>query len=141
MTRWSSATARQIEAPRWRILIVDDYPASQVTTRHVLGLCGHICTSVERGDTALRAIDTFRPNAVVLEWNLRDGSGIGLSRALRERSTTLEQELAILIVSTADEPTGFRDQEDVDAYFTKPVSMLRVAEALLLLQQRTKFID
>lgn len=118
-------------ARSWRILVIDDHHASRAVTCHVLGLCGHQCHGVETAASALFAIDTFAPDAVVLEWRLGGGEGIGLARALRERTGESRRRLVVMIASTADEPPGFRGQEQVDGYFTKPISMVRIAEALV----------
>lgn len=113
-----------------RILLVDEHVPSLRSMSYALSLCGHVCDWAESAGAAMVAIDGFAPECVVLEWNLKSGSGFGLARALRERSTALGRPLIIFAVSAVDEPNGFATREGIDQYFVKPVWMIRIAEAL-----------
>ncbi len=133
MTISISALAAHPPARSWRVLIVDDHEASRLGTCHVLALCGHVCFTAGTAPAAMDAIDVFRPEAVVLEWKLAGGAGRGLTHALRTKAAASSRKLVVLVVSTSDEPDGFRERELVDAYFTKPISMIRIAEMLVAL--------
>jgi DNA-binding response OmpR family regulator len=138
MTLPISALARPASARSWRILIVDDHAESRLSTCHALALCGHVCFTAVTAGAAMEAIDEFKPEAVVLEWRLAGDRGRGLASALRARSAASSRKLIVLVVSTSDEPDGFRDLESIDAYFTKPISMIRIAEWLAVLESRSR---
>ena len=123
--------------PSFRILMIEDHAISRRVMCYVLGLRGHVCEAAESGRTALAAIDRFEPDVAILEWSLRDGSGRGLAQELRARSVARGRPLAIVAVSTSDEPDGFRGREGIDAYFTKP-AIIEEIEAMcrVLLSRR-----
>ncbi len=94
---------------------------------------GHACEQVVTAAAALASIDSFRPEIVILEWSFRDGSGRGLTAALRSRSLAHGQPLLIIVASALDEPPEFRSGEQIDAYFTKPILVSDIEEAFWLL--------
>jgi two-component system, OmpR family, response regulator len=106
-----------------RVLVVDDYRDSRYVTCVALGLRGHTCGHVGSSRDALEAIGTFRPDVVVLEWALRDGSGIGLATRLRDVSAEHGIALRVIAASSQDEPNGLSAAEGFEAYLSKPVSM------------------
>lgn len=108
--------------------MIDDHEVSRFLMRHVLTMRGHLCEAVGTAAAGLGSIDNFKPEIVILEWSLRDRSGLGLARQLRSRSAAQGRSLTVVVVSTANEPAGFLDEEHVDAYFTKPISMGVVEE-------------
>ena len=75
----------------------------------------------------MAVVGAFRPDVVVLEWNLRDGGGLGLARRLRDRS---EAPLFVIVVSTQNEPASFRESEGADAYLVKPLLLDELEELL-----------
>lgn len=112
--------------PIFRILVVEDHAATCTVVKQVLAMRGHPCEIVDDVPAALRAVDTFEPEVVLLEWSRRDGRGLGLASQLRLRSNAQGRSLVIAAWSVLDQPTGFR--EDVDAYFTKPSSLVVIEE-------------
>ena len=95
---------------------------------------GHVCEQVGTAAAAIAAIDSFRPEIVILEWSFRDGSGRGLAAALRARSLTHGQPLLVIAFSSLDEPPEFRSSEQVDAYFTKPALASDIEKAFSVLE-------
>lgn len=113
-----------------RVLVVDDFRDSRYVTCVALGLRGHTCDHVGSSRGALEAIGTFCPDVVVLEWALRDGTGIGLATRLREAAAARGVVLRVIAVSTQSEPTGMSETEGFEAYLAKPVSMDELDELL-----------
>lgn len=113
-----------------RLLIVDEYKMSRVVLATNFRLRGYSCTAVTDAESALTAIETFEPGAVILEWCFRDGSGVGLSTRLRVRSEACGRPLVIIIVSVQNEPEDFRNHESVDEYLVKPVSVELIRQAI-----------
>lgn len=101
--------------------MIDDHAGSRAVMCCALEVRGHVCLPVATEAAAVAAIDGFQPDIVILEWNLRDGTGRGIARRLRSRPGA--GDYLIIVVSTVEEPPGFCEEEAVDAYFTKPVSV------------------
>lgn len=106
-----------------RILVVDQHVASRTTTTIVLSSRGHLCQHVDSAASAIAAVDAFRPDVVIYEWNLRGDDAMGLPRQMKEQAKSYGSDLVVIAVSTAEEPDGFSQRERVDAYFTKPVTI------------------
>lgn len=126
-----------------RVLVVDDHPLSRSALLLSMQLRGYVCHGVASPDEALAAIEEFRPDVVLLEWTFRDPRhhGLGLARKLRARSLELGQQLSVIIVSSADQPTDFREREGVEAYFTKPVASHVLAAAVAEISGRWLHAD
>jgi len=67
----------------------------------------------------MTCIETFAPTVVILEWQFRDGTGIGLCHRLRTRSAACGRSIIVIAVSATNEPSGFRALDQVDEYLTK----------------------
>lgn len=107
--------------PGRRILVVDQHVESRTTTTIVLTSRGHLCKHADSTASAIEAVDAFRPDVVIYEWNLRGDNAAGLAQQLKTQAKNYGSELMVIAVSTAEEPDGFSQRERVDAYFTKPV--------------------
>jgi two-component system KDP operon response regulator KdpE len=103
-----------------RVLVVDDEPQILRALRTTLRAAGY---EVDTADTAERALATAaarRPEAVILDLVLPDGSGVDVSRELRRWSSA-----PIIVLSVVED-----EQEKVaaldagaDDYVTKPFGM------------------
>lgn len=103
-----------------RILLIDDHPGSLLVLRHVLRSHGHACEGVQGAEPALLMVPVFQPQVIIYEWHLRNGRGIGLARRLRARCAAAQHQVAIVALSTLEEPDGFVEREGVDLYVNKP---------------------
>lgn len=106
-----------------RILVIDDYLDSRFVTCMALGLRGHTCDHVGTALDAVASISSFRPDVVILEWALRDGSGIGLASRLRDVAAEQGVALRVIAVSCQYERCGMCVTEGFDHYLSKPVAM------------------
>ena len=77
--------AVQNERPRQqrRVLVVDDHAEMRLAVTRLLRGLGHEVMAAEDGAQALSAIETFHPDAAVVDLSLRDMSGIELAAQLR----------------------------------------------------------
>lgn len=102
-----------------RVLVVDDYSdLREVLCERIIRL-GYDCQSAASGAAALELASAFQPELVIFEWKLHDGSGRGLSRALRARARQHGRIVHVFAYSTEPEPPDFRAQESVDEYLQK----------------------
>jgi CheY-like chemotaxis protein len=68
-----------------KILVVDDYPGAAFAARMLFELLGHECHAATTGTQALAALDTFDPDAILLDLGLPDVSGYDVARQIRAR--------------------------------------------------------
>ena len=66
-----------------RILIVDDDPIVSLTLSRMLGWAGHEVTLASSGASGLDAVETARPDAVLLDMRMPGMSGLEFLRILR----------------------------------------------------------
>jgi DNA-binding response OmpR family regulator len=71
---------------RLRILIVDDDRDMVATLKAILGHEGHEVWGVYRVGDAKIALEHFKPDVVLLDIGLPDGSGFTIAQEIRERA-------------------------------------------------------
>ena len=71
------------ESATRRVLVVDAHHDLRTIICDRIHQLGFQCRSVETGADAMRALESFQPQIVLVEWDLVDGSGIGLSNCPR----------------------------------------------------------
>jgi two-component system LytT family response regulator len=115
-----------------RILIVDDERPARDRLRRMLALDGGIEAVEEAGDAhaALRLIPQFRPDALLLDIEMPELSGIDLAASLPEPAP-------LVVFVTAHDEHALRafDANAID-YLLKPFSQERLGRALGRLRQR-----
>jgi len=126
------------QARAWRILVIDDHEDPRNSMCHALRLCGHRCRGASSSGAALGALLSFAPEAIVLDWALELGRGRQLAKLLRAHSTASKRPLPIFIVSDGELPDAAPTLAGIDGYFAKPVSMVRIAEALAEIDRASK---
>ncbi len=113
------------------VLVVEDDPSVAEVLTTALGARDQTVIVTRTGATALRAVATARPDAVILDLGLPDMDGLDVCRRIRERSTVP----VIVLTADGDEERKVEALDlGADDYVTKPFSMpelmarLRVAE-------------
>lgn len=100
-----------------RILVIDDEPQLRLALRRALEGYGYTLKDADDAASGLRAFDAFKPDVVLLDLVLPDGSGVDVCRTIRGRSAT-----PIIVLSVVgDEETKIAAlDEGADDYLTKP---------------------
>jgi len=100
-----------------RILVVDDEPQLRRAVRRALEGHGYEVREADDGGSALSSFQVFRPDVVLLDLMLPDGSGIEVCRELRKSHQT-----PIIVLSViGDESTKVEAlDQGADDYLTKP---------------------
>jgi PAS domain S-box-containing protein len=93
--------------PKFRILVVDDYPAGAESLKLLLQEEGHEVETAECGQKALDLAHTFKPQVVLLDIGLPDLDGYEVARRLRMLPQTRE---ALLIALT-----GYGQAKDIES--------------------------
>ncbi len=110
------------EITAMRILIVDDATVSAELTAECLMM--EPCVSVQiagDGATALRTMAEFQPDAVLLDVDLPDASGLDLAPQLKTMNEGRAPRIIIFSGSVRQSP-GFLP-DGVDAWLTKPAHL------------------
>jgi two-component system KDP operon response regulator KdpE len=122
-------------APRTRILVVEDDPNIVDLIRSNLAVRGYEVIVATEGLRALTLLDTERPEVVLLDLMLPDIDGFELCRQVRERS-----KVGVIVVSARG---GDRDKVSAlnlgaDDYMTKPFSIEELLARIAATLRRTR---
>lgn len=103
-----------------RILVVEDEAQLRLAVRRSLEGHGYVVQEAGDGAAALREVESFKPDVVLLDLMLPDATGIDICRQLR---TSHDTPLIVLSV-VGDERTKIAAlDEGADDYLTKPFAM------------------
>jgi CheY-like chemotaxis protein len=81
----ASETGRYLGPRPLRIVVVDDEPDSVMTLTMLLNDEGHDVVGLQRGSEVLRAVEEFKPDAVLLDIAMPDMSGYEVAKEIRRR--------------------------------------------------------
>ncbi|MCM2255397.1 MAG: response regulator [Vicinamibacteria bacterium] len=96
-----AATGLPAAAARGRLLVVDDEAAFRDSLRAQLEAVGYVVRTAASVGEATAAIAASRPDAVLLDLMLPDGSGLELLRQLKADDAT--RDLPVLVISVSDD--------------------------------------
>jgi len=104
-----------------RVVIFDEHAGSRDVLGFRLATRGHACRVVGTADAAVAALTSDQPQVVIFDWLTGSGVCAGLASMMREIAGASGRELLVIVTSSQDRPHAF--DQDVDAYFTKPIDM------------------
>jgi DNA-binding response OmpR family regulator len=105
-----------------RVLIVDDEPNIVMSLEFLMRLGDYEVRVAANGDEALRLVESFRPNVVLLDVMMPLRSGFEVCRRIRENPALGDVKIVMLTAKGRDTE---RDQGlglGANAYVTKPFS-------------------
>ena len=111
----AAARSPEPQAPRARILVVDDDPDVRGFLEDVLDDLGHDVTACDSGPAALAEIDRNCPDLLLLDFAMPGMNGAEVAREVRARCPTLP----IVFV------TGYAESEQLEAALGSDVNVLR----------------
>ncbi len=115
------------------LLVEDDRPLA-AGLRLALSKSGYAVNHVEKGELALLAIRTERPDLVVLDIGLPDIDGISVLKRLRKEDVELPVLLLTARDSVEDKVAGL--DSGADDYLAKPFEMTELLARLRVLERR-----
>jgi CheY-like chemotaxis protein len=122
-----------LHSPRARILVADDEAPIREMLCHFLTHEGYVVSSVETGRDALAAVETFRPDVILVDMVMPGLSGADVLIALRQTRVTVP----VILMSAYDVVVG-------DAFFTvlaKPFDLPAMADAVAAAAARGRTAD
>ena len=117
-----------------QLLLVEDDKPLATSLRQALQKSGYAVNHVEKGESALTAIRTERPDIVVLDIGLPDIDGISVLKQLRKTDTQLPVLLLTARDSVEDKVAGL--DSGADDYLAKPFEMSELLARLRVLERR-----
>ena len=105
-----------------KILIVDDEPSITVPLKFLMEQNRFDVMVVHSGEDALRAIDMFEPDLVLLDVMLPAVDGFQVCQSLRENPLRKNLKIVFLSAMTRDLDIAKGNTLGADAYITKPFS-------------------
>jgi len=113
------------------ILIVDDDPVTLFKLKYGLGANGYQFLTAEDASQALLIMDSEKPDLIIMDAMLPGGrdEGFKLCERLKTDETARNIPVVILTARPARDETAARDA-GADRYFSKPVDMLELEEAI-----------
>ena len=126
--------------PELKVLIIEDNPVDSKMIRQTVDICGYTPLVAYDGKTGLAMAKAHKPALIVLDYYLPDQDGGSILKALRADPKTAR--LKVLMLTVSDQSSviveAFGDEEEVDEYYHKPISMTRLAESILELVEEEK---
>ena len=120
-----------------RVAIVEDDPSQAELLSHWLRQGGHHSYHFDRGGAVIRALKENKFDALVLDWNLPDISGVEVLRRVRGSG---QSSVPILFTSARDreEDVVSALRQGADDYMVKPVRCREFIARLEAIARRTK---
>ena len=107
------------------ILVVDDYEPLRYLKATLLRRAGATVREADCGRTALRMLETERPDVALLDFNLPDMSAKELCRRVRENPAT--SALPVIFTSASDRPAPL---DPGDVFFQEPFNLQDLVAAI-----------
>jgi CheY-like chemotaxis protein len=120
-------TANDSPLSRLRLIVVDDNAEVGGSLGALLRLAGHTVVVFESGQDALDALDSFVPDAMILDLVMPQMNGFELARRVRSRAGWNRLPLIAVTGNAQDDDRQATRAAGIDFHFAKPTH----AEALL----------
>jgi two-component system response regulator MprA len=117
------------------VLVVDDEQAVRDALDRALRLSGYAVTTAQDGLTALRLLDTDRPDAIVLDVAMPGLDGLGVARRIRQDGDRIPILMLTARDAVDDRVAGL--DAGADDYLAKPFALEELLARLRALLRRT----
>jgi two-component system, OmpR family, response regulator len=127
----SCSASRQ---PLMRVLVAEDDEGLRSVLERGLGENGYVVDATEDGEQALRYLETYEYEVVIIDWRMPKVSGVEVIERLRQRGSAVP----ILMLTARDEATDRVAGLDAgaDDYLVKPFDFPELMARLRALQRR-----
>ena len=125
-----SADAPSASPGQRRVLVVDDYQDLADSLTLMLRALGADARAVYDGESALRSVEEFRPDLILLDLGLPGLTGLDVARALSETPDLHRTRLIALSGWSHDEARQKSLEAGFDDFLVKPVAIETLQELL-----------
>ena len=121
------------EAPKARVLIVDDNSANLLVTEKLLRRTKVITETAESGEACLKLTVQKHFDAVLMDHMMPDMDGIECMHAMRSQTGGLNRDTPVIVLTAnaGSENRALYSREGFDGYLLKPVDPEAMEEALV----------
>jgi two-component system cell cycle response regulator DivK len=126
-----SAQHEGTPASKWRVLIVDDSPATLDLSAFVLNAAGFAVQSTADADSAVLQVGLFKPDLILMDVQMPGVDGLELTRRLKADSATIH---IVVVAFTAFAMRGDEAKmraAGCDGYIAKPFDVATFADTVL----------
>lgn len=121
-----------------KVLIIDDESSIREMIAVALEMAGYECLEASNSKEGYEVIVDSRPDLVLVDWMMPNGSGIELTRRLKKDSITAEIPI-IMLTAKSEESNKIQGLEmGADDYITKPFSPKELVARLKAVLRRTQ---
>jgi DNA-binding response OmpR family regulator len=117
-----------------RVLVAEDDEGLRSVLERGLRECGYAVDTVGDGELALRYLDTYEYEVVILDWRMPKVSGLEVTQRLRRRGSALPILMLTARDTARDRVTGL--DEGADDYLVKPFDFSELLARVRALQRR-----
>jgi len=121
----------------FRVLIVDDEPNIVTSLAFLMRESSYEVRIARNGDEALRVLEAFRPNLILLDVMLPQRSGFEVCREIRDKPAFADMKIVMLTAKGRDLERDEGLGMGADAYVTKPFSTKELMSTVHGLLQST----
>lgn len=111
-----------------KVLIVDDEPNIVISLEFLMQQAGYEIAIAKDGQQALDALDSFRPDLVLLDVMLPHKTGFEICQMIRENPAWREMKIIMLTAKGRDVDITKGMELGADAYVTKPFATKELVE-------------
>jgi CheY-like chemotaxis protein len=123
-------SGREAAAPRWRILIVDDGPRTRQMYSMLLRQLGHEVESAADGWSGIEMVQSFRPDAVLLDVGMPGLNGFATCKEIRAQPSGKDIVLIAVTGWAQYEVQQEADEAGFDGILVKPVGVQKILEVI-----------
>jgi two-component system, OmpR family, response regulator len=122
-----------------RVLVAEDDEGLRSVLERGLRESGYTVDAVGDGEMALRYLDTYEYEVVILDWRMPEVSGLEVTQRLRRRGSALPILMLTARDTARDRVTGL--DEGADDYLVKPFDFAELLARVRALQRRGEAIQ
>lgn len=119
-----------VQQAKEKVLICDDEPTIIESVRYIVSKLGFDYRVANNGDDALKMALEFRPDIILLDWNMPGLTGIEVCRELKNNPDMSDTYIILLTANAqvVERETGLAS--GADRYITKPFSPKGLGQVL-----------
>ena len=110
-----------LEAPKKRVLVIDDNPVNLKITAHLIRKAGFLADTAETAEAALESLALSRPDLVVTDLQLPGMDGLALTRTIKENPGWRSIPVVLLTAAHSSDEEGNALQAGCECSIAKPV--------------------
>ena len=121
-----------------KVLIVDDEPNIVISLEFLMQQAGYEIAVARDGQQALDALDSFRPDLVLLDVMLPHKTGFEICQMIRESSAWRDIKIVMLTAKGRDVDITKGMELGADAYVTKPFATKELVDKVREVLEKTQ---